>query len=248
MKALIVDDEPKAQINLFNLVKEYTKDVEVVATVGTLNDAVEAIQKFQPDLVFLDVEMDGENGFDLFKMIDHLEFDVIFVTAHDEYAVDAFKVSALDYLLKPIDIGELEEAVEKVKRKNSSVNEEQLDVMFQELSGNRSEVSKLVIPTLDSLVFINVKDILRCEATDNYTECHFREGKPILASKSIKYFEELLPSKLFYRVHRSHLINVDCIKEFVKGDGGYLIMEDASSIPVSRRKRNAFLAQFENHQ
>ncbi|MAX80471.1 MAG: DNA-binding response regulator [Crocinitomicaceae bacterium] len=247
IKAIIIDDELKAQKNLFNLLKSYCPEVDVMAMENTIEEGVSAIQKFQPEVVFLDIEMDGETGFDLFESIEEVNFNVIFITAHDEYAIKAFKFNAMDYLLKPIDIDELQAAVNKIVQKKSSneLSTSKVDHLLNAINNQQNSFEKIVLPTLDSLLFINIKDIVRCEATDNYTNFHLIDGKVILVSKSIKHYEEILENKGFYRVHRSHLINIAYIKEFIKGDGGYLMLTDSSNIPVARRKRNGFLSQFE---
>lgn len=247
IKAVIVDDELKAQKNLFNLIREYTPQVEVMAMEGSVEDGKSAILKFKPEIVFLDVEMENETGFDLLESMEEIDFDVVFVTAHDEYAIRAFKISALDYLLKPINIEELVEAVKKVEqKKGGGINQERIDLILENLSKKNSRIEKIVLPTLESLIFVQVEDIIRCESLDNYTNFHLKSGKVILVSKNIKYYEDILEDHNFFRVHRSHLINLNYIKEYYKGEGGYVIMSDSSDVPVSRRKKTQFLNKFTN--
>lgn len=247
MKAIIIDDEIKAQKNLMNLLSEYVENVSVVSCCSSIIEAVNSIKEEKPDVVFLDVEMDNESGFDLFDHFPSPSFDVIFITAHDEYALKAFRKSATDYILKPIDIDDLIEAVEKVrlKRNNDSVQmQEQFQLLVNSLNNKKTMEDKIVLPTMESLIFIMVKEIIRCESLDNYTNFYLDTGKVILVSKNIKHYEEILNEYNFYRVHRSHLVNVDYIKEYYKGEGGYIIMKDGTDIPVSRRKKIPFLNHF----
>lgn len=241
MKTLIVDDEPKARKNLQSLLTEYCPNVEVINAVGTVDDAVEIIEQTNIDLLFLDIEMDGETGFDLLERFEDIDFTIIFITAHDEYALRAFKFSALDYILKPVDIDDLKAAIDKVdSRQHIASNKAQLDYLMSQLKTDRLP-PKLIVHTSESLVFIDFTDILRCESDEGYTTVHLVNGKPIVSSKNIKYFEDLLETRNFFRIHRSHLINLSMVKEYIKNDGGYVIMKDNTTLPVSRRKRQEFL-------
>jgi len=241
MKALIVDDEPKARKNLLNLLTEYCPNVDVINAVGTVDDAVDVINQNDIDLLFLDIEMDGETGFDLLERFEEIDFTIIFITAHDEYALRAFKFSAIDYLLKPVDIDDLKGAVDKVEsRKHITSNKAQLDYLMDQLKTNQPP-PKLIVHTSESLVFVDFVDIMRCESDEGYTTVHLVNAKPILSSKNIKYFEDLLETRSFFRIHRSHLINLRMVKEYIKNDGGYVVMKDNAILPVSRRKRQEFL-------
>ena len=241
MKALIVDDEPKARKNLLNLLTEYCPNVDVINAVGTVDDAVDVINQNDIDLLFLDIEMDGETGFDLLERFEEIDFTIIFITAHDEYALKAFKFSAIDYLLKPVDIDDLKGAVDKVEsRKHITSNKAQLDYLMDQLKTNQPP-PKLIVHTSESLVFVDFVDIMRCESDEGYTTVHLVNAKPILSSKNIKYFEDLLETRSFFRIHRSHLINLRMVKEYIKNDGGYVVMKDNAILPVSRRKRQEFL-------
>tara|TARA_B100000780_G_scaffold278418_2_gene251896 strand:- start:1678 stop:2430 length:753 start_codon:yes stop_codon:yes gene_type:complete len=241
-KAIIVDDEVKAQKNLSSLIEEFAPEIKILGTASTVKEAIQLIDEIQPDVVFLDVEMDGESGFDLLESIDHPEFDVVFVTAHDEYAIKAFKYAATDYLLKPIDIEELENCASNLSLKRSNNDREaQQRLLLDNIKKQQDSFSKIVLPTLENLLFVESKEIIRCESTDNYTHVYLNTGKKILVSKNIKHFEEVLEPLGFYRIHRSHLVNLNYIVEYYRGEGGYVIMKDESSIPVSRRKKVPFL-------
>jgi len=248
IRSIIIDDEPKAQKNLFNLLKEYTPSVDVMAMESTLTEGLKSIEKFEPDVVFLDIEMQNESGFDLFDKVEEPDFEVVFVTAHDEYAVRAFKYAASDYLLKPIDINDLVETVDRLeKRQDKSQRKDQISLLVDNLKNNTNRFDKIVLPTLESMIFVETDSIVRCESLDNYTNFHLQSGKVLLVSKNIKYYEDLLSDRNFFRVHRSHLINLNYIKEYFRGEGGYITMTDGSSVPVARRKKVAFLDRIHAH-
>ena len=246
-KALLVDDELKAQKNLSALISEYASEIEIIGTASSVSEAKLKIEEYNPDIVFLDIEMDGESGFDLLELFPDANFDIVFVTAHNEYAIKAFKYAAADYLLKPIDIDELENCVKNLSKPLKSVNrKEQQRLLLDTIKKHNDSFSKIVLPTLESLVFVEAKDIVRCESTDNYTNVFLSTGKKILVSKNIKHFEEVLEPFGFYRIHRSHLVNLNFISEYFRGEGGYVVMKDESSIPVSRRKKVSFLDRIQS--
>jgi len=242
IRSIIIEDEEKARSNLTQILSEYCKDVEVVDAQNNVKDGISAIEKHKPHLVFLDVHMQGETGFDLLEQIGKINFEIIFTTAHNEYAVKAFKFSAIDYLLKPVDIDELVNAVNKANTKiEDNATKERYELVVENLKGQKSTFNKIALPTADGLVFVQVSDIIRCESEDNYTHFFLVNGERFLVSKTIKYFEELLTDQDFFRIHQSHLININHIVEYHKGEGGYAIMSDESSVIVSRRKKEAFL-------
>ena len=244
IRAIIVEDEEKARGNLIQILSEYCKDVELVDSQDNVQDGIKSIREHKPDLVFLDVHMQAETGFDLLEQVGKVDFEVIFTTAHNEYAVKAFKFSAIDYLLKPVDIDELVNAVQKVGEKiDEDATKERYQLIVENLKDQKSRFNKIALPTTDGLIFVQVSNIIRCESEDNYTHFFLADGERILVSKTIKYFEELLTDQDFFRIHQSHLININHIKEYHKGEGGYAIMSDDSSVIVSRRKKEAFLAK-----
>lgn len=243
LRAIIIDDEKKARNNLLNMLNEYCSDVEVLGDEGTISGGIRAIEKIDPDLVFLDVEMQNETGFDLLEKIDDPNFELIFITAHHEYAIKAFKFSAIDYLLKPINIDELVSAVDKVKeKKTTSVSKEKYDVLMENIKDSHASFERIALPTSEGLTFVELNELIRCESTANYTFFFLTSGKKILVSKTIKFYDELLSDHKFYRVHQSHLINLMHIKKYVKGEGGYIIMSDDSMVIVSRRRKESFLS------
>ncbi|HKZ38357.1 MAG TPA: LytTR family DNA-binding domain-containing protein [Chryseolinea sp.] len=242
LKAIIVDDEPKARENLQILLQDFVKGVEVVALCQDIAEAMEAVNTKSPDIVFLDIQLQRETGFDLLTRLKDINFEVIFTTAYTEYAIKAFKFSAIDYLLKPIDIEDLKKSVGKVeKRVNNNMNS-RLKELVQNLKFGSTENYKLALPTLEGLVFIKINDIIYCEASSNYTQIYTSEGK-YLVSKTLKEYDELLSDHNFFRIHNSYLININSIKKYVKGDGGYVVLNDNTSLDVSKRKKEAFLTK-----
>lgn len=243
IKTLIVDDEENARGNLQALLESYCEEVTVMDMLENVADALIATKKHKPDLVFLDIEMNGETGFDLLSDIEEINFDIVFTTAHSDYALKAFKFGAADYLLKPIDINDLVKAVAKTsKRLENEFSKNKLDQLLSRAERPGEIFNKVALPTVDGLVFVERDNIIRCESADNYTTFYLLDGSKIMVSKTIKHFEEMLSNYNFFRVHQSHLINLKHLKQYYKGEGGYAIMSDDSSVVVSRRKKEAFLS------
>ena len=241
MKTIIIDDEPKARDNLQLLLSEYCPSIHIVASDGNVNAAIRSIETHCPDLIFLDVQMQGETGFDLLEKLETITFEVVFTTAHHEYALKAFKFSAIDYLLKPIDIDELKSAVIRAQKRNGKQIGKRMQIASDTLEQAKSSFNKIALPTSEGFVFIEKNDIVRCESTDNYTNFYLTDGSKVLVSKTLKHFDELLSPHGFFRIHQSHLINLSHLKSYHKGEGGYAIMSDNSSVMVSRRKKPEFL-------
>ncbi|MFD0998255.1 LytR/AlgR family response regulator transcription factor [Ohtaekwangia kribbensis] len=243
INAIIVDDELKSRESLKILLEEFCDNVAVKALCQDVAEAVQAIQQYKPDVVFLDIQLQRETGFDLLTQLGDFDFEVIFTTAYAEYAIKAFKFAAIDYLLKPIDIGELKRALTKVeKRMNASISL-RLQQLMQNLKNTSSENYKLALPTTDGLVFVKMQDILYCEASSNYTEITVMDGKKYIVSRTLKEYEDMLGEHNFYRIHNSYLINLNAIKKYVRGEGGYVIMANDKSLDVSKRKKEGFLAR-----
>jgi len=245
ISAIVVEDEPNNRDNLLELLKKYCADVEVVATAHSGASGIEAILKHQPDLVFLDVEMPDGNGFEVLEKTTSVKFEVVFTTAFDQYALQAFKFCALDYLLKPIDISELIAAIDKVKKlppEHSS--SDQFEALAHNFNNAQAQSKKIGLPTRDGLIFVALTEIIRCESDGPYTTFHLVNGS-VMVSKSIGEYQELLEGYNFYRVHQSHIINLNCVNKYIKGEGGNLIMADNAKIPVSRRKKEHFLSKME---
>lgn len=239
MKVLIVDDEPKARSILKNIITDYCKGIEVIDEAASVNEAVKIINKQKPDIVFLDIEMPNENGFALFDYFDVPPFETIFCTAYSEYALQAFEVSAIDYILKPISISKVQAAVEKaIKTRGQNKIIEQVSVLKENLSVQ--QLQKIGLPLSDGLQFIKIEDLLYFEADGSYTHVITTKGN-YLISKKIKEFDELLQNdNRFYRVHRSYLVNILKISKYSKKDGATLVFENNKVIPVAREKKNHF--------
>jgi two-component system, LytTR family, response regulator len=240
--AIIVDDEEKSRVTLQDLVNKYCGTIKICELCDSVESAVKAIDKHNPQLVFLDIEMPYENGFVLLEKVKEPGFDVIFVTAYGHYAIQAIKSNAIDYLLKPIDVDELRVAVDKVeKRQNSS--SERLKNFESLLSAIKSKSAKIAVPTFDGLQMIRAEDIIKCVADESYTDIYLTDGKKFTVSKLLKEYENLLSGLNFFRVHNSCLINLAHVNRYVKGEGGYVVMCDGESVEVSRRKKPELLVK-----
>jgi two-component system LytT family response regulator len=210
---------------------------------GTVDEAVTAINNTKPDVVFLDIEMQQETGFDLLNKIGEIDFEVIFITAYSDYAIKAIKFSAIDYLLKPIDIEELKNAVLRVIQKREGRTSGRLQILRDNLTAPREKL-KIGLPTTHGIIFTGVENILYCEASSNYTVLYTSDGKEYVASKTLKEYEDLLLEHNFFRIHHSYLVNLSAIKKYVKGDGGHVILANEVSLDVSKRKKTDFLHRY----
>ena len=226
---------------------KYCSGVDVVGVADGVASGIECIHQYNPDLVMLDIRMQDGTGFDLLKEIGSLTFQLIFTTAYDEYAVKAFKFSAVDYLLKPIDIEELEAAIERVKT-NIAKQEKKHD--YQSLVKNLLEFNsadpRITISTDSSLEMLRASNIVRLEADGSYTLFLMSDGRKILSSKSLKYYEEMMEEYLFLRIHKSHIVNLSYVMRFLKSDGGSVELSNGDKVPISRRRRDAFMEIYKN--
>ena len=239
IKAVLIDDETSNLENLSRLLRKYCPEVGVVAMADNAGAGREAIIGLMPDLVFLDIQMPGMNGFELLASLPRYPFEVIFVTAHDRYGIQAVKFAAIDYLLKPIDIAELKQAVSKVVVRAAERSQNlQLQHLFQFLKQqDEKETHRLALPTARETRFVRPEDIIRCESSNSYTQFYLSSGEKYLVSRPIYEYEELLKDYGFFRCHQSHLVNKRSIKSWIKEDGDYLLMTDGARVPVSRQKR-----------
>lgn len=243
IKAIIVDDEQHCIDRLKNLVATYcSNEVSIIATFDNIDDAYSALQQLKPDLVFLDVQINRETGFDLLRKLPAISFDVIFTTAYEQYAVKAFKFSATDYLLKPIDVDDLKDSLKRIKESETKGHKnEDLNLLIENIKNIQHHTKKITVPTLNGLEFLNVQDILHCKSDVNYTTLYMKDKSKLMVAKTLKEFEGILSSYNFFRVHNSHLVNLNYIKSYNKGKGGYLILDDNTEIEVSTRKKEDFL-------
>lgn len=248
LKAVLIDDEPKGMEILKWELENSCPEVEVMAMCETGKEGLKAIKELEPDVVFLDIEMPYLNGFELLDLVPDVDFDVIFTTAYDQYALKAFKTtSAVDYLLKPIDEDELKKAVQRVHQKRDQrVALESLD--FSSYNGDRearATMKNIALPTFEGLVFIDPKQIIYCQSDNTYTHIYLKDNKNLLISKTLKEMEEMLGEGRFYRVHNSYIVNLNEIKNYVRADGGYLVMGNGDKVRVSRSKKEGLLKLFQ---
>jgi two-component system LytT family response regulator len=248
--AIIIDDEAKGRLALREKLLAYCPGVKVVGEASDGEEAISLIKNCHPQIIFLDIEMPRMNAFEMLNEIKEKDFHIIFTTAYDQYAIKAIKYAAFDYLLKPIDIEELKTAVAKVEMTTGSIDsnqtKKQVEILQLNMQATKKQLFKLAIPSLEGLLFYDIKDIIRLEANSNYTNIFLKNHVKIVASKTLKDFGELLPEDIFFRCHHSHIINLRYIKRYLKGDGGQIEMHDGSIVEVSRRKKEQFLKRIYN--
>ena len=242
MKAILVDDEPDGIRTLKKMLESHCPNVEVAATCSNAASAKQELERIRPDVVFLDIQMPGKSGLDLLTEMPEKEFEVIFVTAHNEYMLQALQYSAADYLLKPVDEDRLIEAVQRVETRIQAEKKEWTETLMHNLNkaGSPSEM-KLCLPTLKGFIVVKLDDIIYCEAERSYTIFHLDGKRTVTVSKSLIEYDNLLHETQFFRIHKSFLINLNHIKEYQRGEGGLVIMNDNAEIEVSRRKKEFFL-------
>lgn len=246
MKILIIDNEELLRSGLKELINNCSDHLPLIEEADGVASGLQKVNQFRPDIVFLDIEMEDGTGFDLLSKISNPGFQLIFTTAHNQYAIQAFKFSAIDYLLKPIDPEELQKSLDKATANiNKSDLSRQLAVMMQQLAAKPEGEKKIVLKDIESTYFIKVNDILFCEAEGTYTKFYFTNNDPILVSKNLKEYEAILEPLGFLRTHHSYLANPTKIKMYDKTDGGALILEGGHSIPVSQRKKDTILSLLE---
>ncbi len=241
IRAIIIDDETYCCEALATLLDHCCPGVQVIGSYHNGIEGIDAIRKLSPDLVFLDVEMPKMNGFDMLASLPSVNFEIIFTTSYDKYALKAIRFSAIDYLLKPIDQEELQIAVEKVVRRSQKPIAQQLEILMQKIQQPSRPINKIAMPTMEGLQMIEVEQIISCESDSNYTILHFAGGKKMVVSVTLKDIEELLDEHSFLRVHRCYVVNLNRVEKYVKGEGGYLVMSDGSSVDVSRSRKEDLL-------
>jgi len=245
VRAIIIEDEEKSLVVLKYMVERHVpRKVSIIATFSSSLRAKEYLENHDVDLVFLDIQMPGLDGFELLDSLAKVQFDVIFTTAFNNYATKAFRYFAIDYLLKPLIPEELIEAVKRIGKSDFRYGKHDLGKIFKSIDEQRDNYTRLAVPTMDGAEFVQMDEILRLEADGNYTFIYLHSGKRIYTSKTLKYFEELRPVSKFYRPHQSHIINVSAMLRYVKSDGGYVIMSDGAQISLARSKRQEFSERF----
>lgn len=242
INAVIIDDEINNIKNLEQLLHLYCPEVNVIASALNANDGKETILQLKPDVVFLDIQMPGENGFELLQSLSNYTFEVIFVTAFDQYGIKAVKFAAIDYLLKPIDIEELKIAVKKViVKKEEGKQSSQLQNLMQLLKDNQEE-HRIALSSAQEIRYVKPSQIIRCESSNNYTTFYLISGEKLLISKPIYFYEDLLQDYSFIRCHQSHLVNKKFVTSFIQKDGGNLLLDDNTLLPVSKQKKEMIKA------
>ena len=239
MRAILIDDEISNLENLRTLLEKHCPKVTITATAQSVSAAVDAIEKFLPDLVFLDIQMGEQTGFDVLKLLPARNFEVIFVTAYDQYGIQAIKFAALDYLLKPVDIDELMTAVHKAEQKLAAqLHTSQLDFLLQQLKKPETNVSTIALQMQSEIRYVTLSEIIRCEADNTYTHFFLSSKEKILVSKSLKEYADLLRPNGFLRTHQSHLVNPKYVKSWLKEDGGILLLMSGEKIPISKPNKD----------
>lgn len=242
LKVIIIEDEKHSRETLKSMLEEFCKDVKVIATASSVSEAVKVLSVYSPDVVFLDIELQSGLGFDVLTQIKDPSFEVIFTTAFEKYAIKAIKFSSLDYLLKPIDLSELQDAVEKARnRMDTNVYRQQIDTLMQSLSKENHRQEKICLATTAGMEFIAIEEIVLCKADGSYTSFVLRNENTLMVSKHLKEYENLLGDYQFMRVHNSYVINLNEVKKYVKSDGGYIIMSNDMHVSISPRKKDELM-------
>lgn len=239
--AIIVDDEPDCCESMAMLLERYCPEVKVLDICYSAETALQSIKEHAPEILFLDIEMPFMNGFELLEKLGKINFDLIFTTSYDQYAIKAIRFSALDYLLKPIDRAELQKAVQKAAQRNQHPLPQQLEMLLQKLKNPTISIKKIAIPTMEGFQLLAVESIISCESEGNYTHLFLKDKRKIIASRNLKEVEELLEDYAFIRIHHSHIVNMNEVEKYIKGEGGYLMMSDGSTINVSKSRKELLL-------
>lgn len=242
LTAIIIDDEKNSRDSLLKKIAQHCDNIEVVALCENAEEGIRAIDSVKPGIVFLDVEMPRMNGFTMLQQLANRDFELIFTTAYDHYAIQAIRYSALDYLVKPIETADLVSAVNRaVEKRKAPVANQRIENLLHNLVQDKNYRQRIAIPSLEGLQFIEQDDILYLEAKSNYTEIYLTERQKITVSKTLKDFEELLPTAVFIRIHHSHLINKHHVLKYIRGEGGQVVMRNGKTLDVARRKKEEFL-------
>jgi two-component system, LytTR family, response regulator len=246
LKAIIIDDELSSIKNLQQKIEEFCQEIRIVATAKRPEEGIQLIHQHKPDVVFLDIEMPRMNGFRMLDELKDLDFEIVFTTAYGHYAIDAIRISAFDYLVKPIVVKELQTTVQRLVHQAQKQSREKFDVLRQSLTDVKSQEAKIAIPTVESIEFLQIKNIVRIESSSSYSKLVLNNKQVIVVAKLLKDFEEMLTHYRFYRVHNSHLINLTYISKYIRGDGGQIVLQNGDVVDVSRRKKDEFLKLITN--
>jgi len=240
LRTVLVDDDESNLSALSEKLAKHCPQIEIIARCDNAKDGIKAIESLQPDVVFLDIEMPVMNGFVMLQQLGYRNFELIFVTAYDHYAIKAIRYSALDYLVKPVEIEELKAAVLKAESNRSNQSSHsQIELLLEHL--HKKQLHRITIPTTDGLQFINIEDIMYLEASNNYTNIYLSTHQKFLVSRTLKDFEDILPTETFLRIHHSNIINKFYVERYIRGDGGQVVMRNGTLLDVSKRKKSEFL-------
>jgi two-component system LytT family response regulator len=242
IQAILIDDEENSLSSLKEKLLAHCPQVKIIACCDNAAKGIEAIDSLHPDIVFLDIEMPVMNGFIMLQQLTYKNFELIFTTAYDHYAIKAVRYSALDYLVKPIEIEDLKAAVIKAEEKrNQSYPNPQIELLMEQLVSKKNSYSRIAIPTLEGLRFIKVEDIIYLEASSNYTHIFTSEKKKYIVSRTLKDFEDILSTEIFLRIHNSYIINKNFVERYIRGDGGQVVLTNGITLDVAKRKKHDFL-------
>jgi len=242
IKAVIIDDDENLRQGLKKMLNRFAPHINIIGEAHSVNSGIEVMQQLEPQVVFLDIQLNDGTGFDILEKLaeenKHIKSNVVFITAHEQYAIKAFRFSALDFLLKPVDPEELQIVIQKIEAVlEKKTDYSHIDLLLENIKKNVDNFKRIALSTSEGIHLFDISDIIRCESTDNYTKFFIKNNKPILISKTLKEYEEMLKEHNFERIHQSHLINLSYLKSYIKKDGGYVVMSDDSHLPISQRKR-----------
>lgn len=242
IKAVIIDDDAILREGMRMMLKHYAPEISIIGEAESVKTGTEIIENLSPDVVFLDIQMNDGSGFDILEKLNQklgkISSHIVFITAHEKYAIKAFRFSALDFLLKPVDPDELKNVISKIKNVlHQNENFEHIKLFLENINKKNEGFKKIALSTSEGIHLFEIKDIIRCESEDNYTRFFIKNHKPVMISKTLKEYEELLTEHGFERIHQSHLININELKSYIKKDGGFVVMSDNSQLPVSQRKK-----------
>lgn len=247
LSVLIIDDEELSRDTISAIVRQYCNDATLVGEAGSMKEGLRAIRELKPDVILLDIQLGDGSGFELLRLAAPIQSFVIFITAYEEYAIRAFKTAALDYLLKPVDIAELQSALHKAKEEKQRTSlEAQLNILLSNISqASAGQSRKIVLKTSDHMHILTASEIVHLEAEDNYTRFYLVDKRVILVSKTLKEYEEILDKSLFVRIHQSHIVNMSYASRFDRRNGGFLVLKDHTTLPVSTRKKEDLISYLE---
>jgi two-component system LytT family response regulator len=240
--AILIEDDANLRAGMKQLLARYAPEINIIGEADCVKEGLEVLKKHKPQVLFLDIQLTDGTGFDLLEQwtnsVGKIHTQIVFITAHEQYAIKAFRFSALDFLLKPVDPEELQKVIEKIKNVLQNQNDyAHIDLLLENIRKKVDHFKRIALSTSDGIHLFEISDIIRCESEDNYTKFYIKNNKPILISKTLKEYEELLTEHGFERIHQSHLINLQYLKSYIKKDGGYVVMGDQSHLPISQRKK-----------